>query len=252
MVSDLSNVFDVGSISKTTNGGTMWIFQCKRAQLMYGVDFIDSLKGYAVGTNRAFGTGYIYKTKNSGINWEVNPYYNEGPFWCIAFLDSLIGWIGGTRKILRTTDGGETWEMQIDGLESDLKQMIILKKDKVAYVLGDDWNGKTHTFLRADLSDLTDVKENVNNISTDYLLFNNYPNPFNPTTTIHYAVKEKGLVSLAVYDILGREVASLVNESKDEGSYSINFNANELPSGVYIYSLRVNDFVQNKKMTLLK
>jgi hypothetical protein len=87
---------------------------------------------------------------------------------------------------------------------------------------------------------------------TEYQLFNNYPNPFNPTTTIHYDVKEKGLVSLTVYDLLGSEVVSLVNESKDEGSYTVNFDASNLPSGVYIYTLRVNDFTASKKMVVLK
>ena len=85
-----------------------------------------------------------------------------------------------------------------------------------------------------------------------YELEQNYPNPFNPSTLISYQLKEKGFVSLKVYDMLGREVASLVNENQDEGKYSVIFNAANLPSGVYIYSLRVNDFVQNNKMTLMK
>ena len=86
----------------------------------------------------------------------------------------------------------------------------------------------------------------------DYKLIQNYPNPFNPSTSINYQVKEKGVVSLKVYDMLGREVASLVNENQESGKYSVTFNAASLPSGVYIYSLRVNDFVQNNKMTLMK
>jgi hypothetical protein len=65
-------------------------------------------------------------------------------------------------------------------------------------------------------------------------------------------VKEQGLVSLLVYDILGREVAVLVNESQEEGRYSVSFDTSNLPSGVYIYTLRVNDFIASKKMTLLK
>ncbi len=80
----------------------------------------------------------------------------------------------------------------------------------------------------------------------------NFPNPFNPVTTISYRIREKGFVSLKVYDLIGREVANLVNETKDEGEYFVSFNARNLPSGVYIYSLRVNDFAQNNKMTVLK
>ncbi|MBL1214035.1 MAG: T9SS type A sorting domain-containing protein [Ignavibacteriae bacterium] len=91
-----------------------------------------------------------------------------------------------------------------------------------------------------------------NNIITDYRLFSNYPNPFNPETIIKYQIPESGLVQLKIYDLLGRDVATLVNEVKSAGSYSINFDASDLPSGVYIYSLRVNDYVQNQKMTLLK
>lgn len=96
-------------------------------------------------------------------------------------------------------------------------------------------------------------KGNVNNFTTDeYFLDDNYPNPFNPVTTIKYILKESGLVSLKVFDNLGNEVANLVNEVKPEGIFEVKFDASKLPSGVYIYSIRVNDFVQNQKMILLK
>jgi len=88
-------------------------------------------------------------------------------------------------------------------------------------------------------------------VSSDKL-YQNYPNPFNPVTNIVYQIPRTGFVQIRVFDLLGSEVAILVNEFKTEGSYSINFDASNLPSGVYIYSLRVNDFVKNSKMTLLK
>lgn len=86
----------------------------------------------------------------------------------------------------------------------------------------------------------------------EYELTQNYPNPFNPTTTISYKVKEAGLVTLKVYDILGKEVAVLINEVKEPGAYKVEFNASSLPSGVYIYAIKVNDFMQNYKMSLVK
>jgi M6 family metalloprotease-like protein len=95
-------------------------------------------------------------------------------------------------------------------------------------------------------------KNNSKKIPADYAISPNYPNPFNPETIIKYQIPESGLVQLKIYDLLGRDVATLVNEVKSAGSYSINFDASDLPSGVYIYSLRVNDYVQNQKMTLLK
>jgi hypothetical protein len=85
-----------------------------------------------------------------------------------------------------------------------------------------------------------------------YTLADNYPNPFNPSTTIEYSLAESGRVSLKVYDVLGREVAALVNEMKAPGSYKSVFNASGLPSGMYIYQLKTKDFVSNKKMLLIK
>lgn len=95
-------------------------------------------------------------------------------------------------------------------------------------------------------------KQSEKLIVDNYSLNQNYPNPFNPQTIIQYAIKEIGFVELKVYDILGKEVAELVNEVKEEGIHKVYFDGSNLPSGVYVYSLRVNDFVQNNKMTLLK
>jgi len=85
-----------------------------------------------------------------------------------------------------------------------------------------------------------------------YSLEQNYPNPFNPSTTIRYQLPQDGLVTLKVYDILGREVTTLVNEEKTKGRYEVNFNAENLASGVYLYRIKVNDFVDVKKMLLIK
>ncbi|NOX18013.1 MAG: choice-of-anchor A family protein [Chlorobi bacterium] len=91
-----------------------------------------------------------------------------------------------------------------------------------------------------------------NGLPTEYKLYQNYPNPFNPSATIAYDLPKDGFVELKVYNILGNEVATLVNENKSAGSYKINFNASELASGIYIYNIRANGFVASKKMILLK
>ncbi len=85
-----------------------------------------------------------------------------------------------------------------------------------------------------------------------YSLSNNYPNPFNPSTKIEYKIPESGQVLLKIYDMLGREVATLVNEEKPAGSYNITFNASKLPSGVYYYRLASENFIETKKMILIK
>lgn len=97
-----------------------------------------------------------------------------------------------------------------------------------------------------------EVNVNVDFTPESYTLQQNYPNPFNPTTTIIYELAEDGLVSLKVYDILGKEVAQLTNERQSAGKYELQFDAGSLSSGVYFYRLEVNDFSAMKKLVLLK
>jgi len=83
-------------------------------------------------------------------------------------------------------------------------------------------------------------------------LSNNYPNPFNPSTTIKYEISELSFVTLKVYDVLGKEVANLVSEEKPAGFYEVEFDATALRSGIYFYRLQAGSFVETKKMVLLK
>jgi len=87
---------------------------------------------------------------------------------------------------------------------------------------------------------------------TVFSLSQNYPNPFNPNTTIHFTVPQNNQVTLKIFDVMGKEVATLINEEKSEGNYEIEFNATNLPSGIYFYQLRAGSFNQTKKMLLLK
>ncbi|MHB1688059.1 MAG: T9SS type A sorting domain-containing protein [Ignavibacteriaceae bacterium] len=80
----------------------------------------------------------------------------------------------------------------------------------------------------------------------------NYPNPFNPATTISYSIPVRNFVTLKVYDLFGKEVATLVNEEKNAGNYKIEFNGNKLSSGVYFYRIQTGNFAETKKLILLK
>lgn len=96
------------------------------------------------------------------------------------------------------------------------------------------------------------IHGNPPTIPLDYILYQNYPNPFNPSTTIDYSIPKKSNVILKAYNMLGVEVATLVNEEKNRGIYSVNFDALGLASGVYFYRIQADEFVQTKKMLLLK
>ena len=101
----------------------------------------------------------------------------------------------------------------------------------------------------------TDVLEDFEQVSTlpsTFSLSQNYPNPFNPTTTITFALPRRSQVSLTLYNILGQTVATLVDEKLSAGEYEVTLNGNGLSSGVYFYRIVAGDFVQGKKLVLLK
>ena len=100
---------------------------------------------------------------------------------------------------------------------------------------------------------LNTTNVNEENTSPEQLnLYQNYPNPFNPNTIIKYAIGKREYASLKVYDILGNEVVTLVNEINPAGIYEVEFNAEGLPSGIYFYQLKAGSFVETKKLTLLR
>jgi len=111
-------------------------------------------------------------------------------------------------------------------------------------------NNKGYNIL--GIFSVTGVEDENIIIPEEYTLYQSYPNPFNPTTKIKYSLPNSDIVSLKVFDILGREIAVLVNEYKTAGTYSVEFNASKFASGVYFYQLKSGNFLETKKMTLLK
>jgi hypothetical protein len=92
----------------------------------------------------------------------------------------------------------------------------------------------------------------INSVPMHFALMQNYPNPFNPSTNITYSITELSFVTLIVFDVLGNEIATLVNEEKPIGNYTVDFTTTNLPSGIYFYQLQTPNFTQTKKMILLK
>jgi glucuronoarabinoxylan endo-1,4-beta-xylanase len=103
-----------------------------------------------------------------------------------------------------------------------------------------------------ETKDVETSVEKTNEIPTVYELNQNYPNPFNPSTVIKFSIPESGFVSLKVFNILGQEVANLLNESKEAGVYEVSFDASSLTTGMYIYRIQSGNFTATRKMVLIK
>jgi len=99
---------------------------------------------------------------------------------------------------------------------------------------------------------ITSVETEKVNVPRQFMLRQNYPNPFNPSTTFAFSIPKKSFVSLKVYDVIGREVATVVSEQLNEGNYTQQWNASGLSSGVYFYRIQAGNFVETKKLILLK
>jgi hypothetical protein len=114
------------------------------------------------------------------------------------------------------------------------------------------WEGDGYVWMIEINENATSIDDQLNGLPTEFVLSNNFPNPFNPSTTIQYSIPKASQISLRVFDALGREVKILVDEFKEAGNYTINFDASNIPSGVYFYTISAGEFAQTKKMILMK
>ena len=250
-VNNWTTVGDGGSILRTTNGGTTWTSESSgTTDNLYGVSFIDANNGTIVGES-----GIILRTTNGGTNWTLQSSGTTNQLNGVSFTDANTGTvIGGIAfldnyvgTILRTTNGGTNWTLQSSGTTSVLYGVFFIDANN-------GWTvGTNGTILRTTNGGVTFVvEEKDDEAPAEFLLFQNYPNPFNSSTTINYSITQSVLVTLKVYDVLGTELETLVNENKTVGTYDLNWNAAILPSGVYFYRIQAGEFAQTRKMILLK
>jgi hypothetical protein len=160
--------------------------------------------------------------------------------------------VGSAGAMLRTTNAGASWTSLLSGTGNDLTA-VYFTSNSTGYAVG-----LGGTILRTT-NGTSAVGVNAVSQPIGFSLEQNYPNPFNPATHVGFRIPARpsggadfGFVSLKVYDVLGREVAKLVEEVKDAGEYSLRFDASSLPSGTYFYTLTSGSFSQTKRMLLLK
>jgi hypothetical protein len=184
------------------------------------------LKGFTANiSGKKVNLDWSTSTETNNMKFEVQRKYDEIDW-------STIGSVKGN---------GTTTQTHSYSFSDDLNS---ISSSKIFYRLKQiDFNG---SFTFSDEISVTNM------IVSLFELEQNYPNPFNPSTSIQYTLGSKQFVSLKVYNVVGKEVAALVNEEKETGYHSIIFNANDFPSGVYFYKISAGSFIQTKKMLLIK
>ena len=268
----------IGRIARTTNGGLNWLTNVipHNADYVTPVDFLpDNMLGYC-SSNGIIGNTYIHKSTNGGLSWSnyylVNVEQNQ--------IVNSINWIEGTRTwyfsisspvnipIYKSVDNGENWKpMMINLNNNQIEHMSFVRCGNKVWGYAAVTNGYIYR-LSGDSVSVVRVNKIDDPVPDKFALSQNYPNPFNPSTIIKYNVSRVSsnnahnlssphvsggdLVLLKVYNVLGKEIETLVNEKQSPGTYEVKFDASYLPSGVYFYKLQAGDFTETKKMLMIK
>ncbi len=243
---------DGGNLWKTTNTGVNWNFLNLNISFNYKIFFLNPDLGWILG--KQGNISRLSKTSDGGLNWEYLILPDNIPIiTSFQFLDENIGWLCGKGGLIyATTNGGQNWIIQMNPTNQDLYSINF-----VNYNTG--WICGSNGAILKTISGIKPVGINSNNNLTikNFSLSQNYPNPFNPKTIINYSIpsnvrSQTSDVKLLIYNSLGKHIATLVNEKQYPGSYSVEFNGEGLPSGIYFYKLEADNFVETKRMVLLK
>ena len=270
-----------GTFLKTTNSGINWVRESFQDTTINNIYFINNNTGFICSRK-------IFKTTNSGLNWYqvlndpsihlqvtgnivyaisrlfnvsyLNRSTDLGETWSSAsqgnglnfsfhFVNSETGWLSNGSVIRRTTNGGNNWSIQPG---TGISVLTMYFSDPVH-----GWAAGTGGSVIRTITGGIGITPISTEIPIHFNLYQNYPNPFNPSTKIRFQIPAfaettRRVISLRIYDVLGKEIAVLVNENLKPGIYEIDWNAENLPSGVYFYSLITNEFTQTKKMVVLK
>jgi|GEM_PF-1947407 photosystem II stability/assembly factor-like uncharacterized protein len=243
-----------GFVFHTTDGGESW--HKYRLPDVFGhplyftaLTFIDTLSGWG-----GAGNGFM-RTTDAGEHWSLQyiiPEQHDFSVEDISFTDALNGWAFGntadpgyiTEAIYRTTNGGNDWYEESSALSAYLTAGEMLDREHGWAVAGD---GRVLAYRK-----VTNIVEQLPEVPSGFVLRYNYPNPFNPITTIEYEIPQQTNVTMKVVDIVGKEIQTLVNQTQTAGVYRITFDGTQFPSGTYFYTLITPEFQSTKQLLILK
>jgi len=239
-------VYNEWSVDSTFQDTTVYMNDIYMAKSTNeGDSFFESVKINKYSLGDAYGYNFLPRLAIDDSN-VVN----------VVWYDHHKGY--NTCNYSQSSDGGQTFSDAImindemDSVNSALPRIAVDNNKGIYVVWMDKRNGNDKYDIFFSRNDNLTAVNNENHRSDKFSLSQNYPNPFNPSTNIKYQIPKSGHVTLKIYDILGKEVISLINKEQPAGSYEITFNASNLTSGIYFYRLTTNNFTEIKRMALIK
>lgn len=241
-------------VRMTMNGGNTWATKNVNLSGTYTSGFTfkdDKLIGIS---STSLSMPYIARTIDGGSTWTaIDIGTGLSGITIIKWVPetNVVYIIGENGAVKRSVNNGLTWtSMQTAGV-TGLNHFDFNKVDNIICGYAVSSSGSVIK-LQDSVLLLTNTKSITSEIPSDFKLYQNYPNPFNPTTNIKYQVAKNNFVTLKVYDILGKELATLVNEYQKAGTYEIQFSNNHVSSGNYFYRIETGSFTDVKRMVLIK
>jgi len=234
----------VNILLKTTNGGNNWnsIGPTYSGSEMYSVKFTDANTGYVGGSSQIG----LLKTTNAGLSW--NNIYTTGypRITDTYFINANTGFAIGDDGIMRTDNAGLIWTNQNSTYTNNVLKQIRFYGNDVGYVTGK--NGLMLKTINGGIGIINISSE----IPSSYSLQQNYPNPFNPTTKIRFDIPKSENVTIKVFDMLGKEISTMVSQQLQPGTYEAEWDASAYSSGIYYYKITSGSFTQTKKMVVVR
>jgi len=266
---------DVYLVKTNSLGDTLWTRTYGGTYKDWGISVQQtSDDGYIVAgwtwpSGTAYADAYLIKTNSRGDTLWIKTYGGSGyddassvrqtleGGYIIAGSTSSFGPLPEDVYLIKADHRGDTlWTRTFGGIDVDIGAAVRQTSDGGYIVAGVTYNssGLGDVYLiKTNANGIVSVRElNDGNIPTSFRLDQNYPNPFNPSTKIKYSIPRSSQVVIEIFDIIGNEIEKLVNEEKTAGTYELTWYAEGLPSGVYFYQLKAGDFIQTKKMVLMK
>lgn len=243
----MGGLFDIaGGFWRTTDAGLHWTSYNGNnpPEPVFAVHFVDSMHILAISGDYDFGAG-VLRSRDAGLNWDYRFLGIFGKPNAMSFRTPNEGWVPLTNNVMATYDTGNTWVVP-DTLGMRQITDLVFTDSLTGFAVSD--SGFVFKWNRIS----TGVEGHGAGIPTVVQLFQNYPNPFNPATRISFAINSTAYVSLKVFDLLGREVESLINDVRRPGEHHVVWNARNVASGIYCARLTSGRKVLVKKMVLMR